>query len=238
MKVGDKPSYRHSGIAANPTDAGYDRAVHGGGAHGAGELRAAFAPEHILREYGSFTLDISAIDQNLMRIQKPVLSWLDVRNALLEGMRITDQPDAVLEVKWARLLNYLSTQLPEGAVPAQSELHGRSPVGGLAELLIDTLGLETQDNAIAASLREAEGYAFGDKAARRMAEEELGAFREGSVPASAHGNAHLRAHLARVNTQELSDLPPGEVTENPYGHVNALAARIRTDAPNIGGRED
>lgn len=235
-RPGDLPSYRYGmPTVKTASDRAYDAAVNKEGLErsvGFAELEEEFTPENAVRDYGRFTLNLSVIDKRLVNTTKPVIPWLDVRNMMLDGMQIDAQPEAPIEVKWTTLLNYVAQHVPQGTMPAQSELHGKAPVGGLAEMLITGLGLQAYEGVLNGTLIEAEGFAFGDKDERYLLAGELGSSRERLIAEPEHGRAHERSREARLLTRHLSAAPADQNTENPYRRIEMLRRQIREDVPN------
>ncbi|MBN8544206.1 MAG: hypothetical protein J0M34_08075 [Alphaproteobacteria bacterium] len=235
-RPGDLPSYRY-GSPSEPTrdEKGYDVAVNRDGANygvlgGTGD----FSPEIDVRDYGDFVLNLSAIDKRLVRTSKPIIPWLGVRNTLLDNMTINNQPEAPIEVKWTMLLNYVAQHLPQGVVmPAQSELHGKQPVGGLAELLITGLGLQGYNGALNNALIEAEGFTFADEAERDLLGREAGSSRELLIDDPELGSAHERKQWVAAHVDPQAPIAQGE---NPYGAVGRLAREARAAHPNGQGK--
>jgi hypothetical protein len=174
-----------------------------------------FQPETLVRDYGHFTLDLSALDKALVA-RGGRFTWLQLRNAMLDRMVITEHPDATIDVKWITLLNFVQDQLRDPTMPPHSALCGTELVEGMGERLVAALGLGNE--TILTGMLLDTGHA---PRAQLLPEREIG-------PSLA------RSREARKRTAPLSDLPPSQERENPYGRVNRLIQEIRTDIPDDG----
>jgi|GEM_PF-4029454 len=217
----------------NDTDKGYDRATR----IESDDVRLGkpdFVPANIVRDYGAFTLNLSAIDTRLIKLSREVVPWLSVRNAMLDGMVIPSNPDAPIEVKWTSLLNYVREQMPPDTFPAQSELHDKKPVAGLAESLITALELGASETMLTGTLLDSEHYELTGRT-NGMQDSGDAPPRSLVMEGEQQGMGLARAREARLRTRHLSDVPADQVTESPYARVGQLIREIRSDVPNRTG---
>ena len=215
------------------TDKGYDTATRSG----SDDLRMGrpeFAPETVMRDYGAFTLNLTEVDRRLLKHRQEVVPWLSVRNAMLDQMVIVNQPDASIEVKWTMLLNYVRDKMPPDSFPAQSELHDKKPVEGLAESIITALDLGDSETMLTGTLLDSEHFELTGRI-NGMRDSGDASPRSQVMEGQPIGMGLERAREARLRTRHLSDVPADQNTENPYGRVNQLIGEIRTDIPNKPG---